>query len=186
MIDKTFKSSKRLYACFVDLKKAYDTVNRIALFLKLSSLNISRNFFNILKDMYREVSFSVKFTEDETAPLTSKVGVNQGCILTPTLFSLYINDLAWIFDSLCEPTKLSNKNVSDDVILLSESPSGLQRCLDKLNDYCIKWSLTVNNANTKIIVFNKSGKVLKDTFYYDNNVLVNSNEYEYLDIQALM
>lgn len=69
---------------------------------------------------------------------------------------------------------------ADDVVLLSESPSGFQRCLDKINDYCIKWSLTVNNANTKIIVFNKSGKVLKDTFYYDNNVLVNSNEYKYL------
>lgn len=105
----------------------------------------------------------------------------------PTLFSLLINDLAGIFDNLCEPTKLSNKNVScllyaDDVVLLSEFPSGLQRCVDKLNDYCIKWSLTVNIAKTKIIVFNKSGKVLKDTFYYDNNVLVNSNEYEYLGI----
>lgn len=80
LIDKAFKSSKRLYACFVDLRKAYDTVNRIALFLKLSSLNISGNFFNILKDMYREVSFSAKFAEGETAPFTSKVGDKHGCV----------------------------------------------------------------------------------------------------------
>ena len=69
---------------------------------------------------------------------------------------------------------------ADDVVLLSESPSGLHRCLDKLNDYCIKWSLTVNIAKTKIIVFNKSEKVLKYTFYYDSNVLVNYNEYKYI------
>ena len=48
--------------------------------------------------MYREVSFSVKFAEGETAPFTSKVGVKQGCV--PTLFSLDINDLAGIFDNL--------------------------------------------------------------------------------------
>jgi hypothetical protein len=65
---------------------------------------------------------------------------------------------------------------------LNCSFSLLFRCLDKLNGYCIKWSLTVNIAKTKIIVFNKSGKVLKDTIYYDNDVLVNSNQHKYLGV----
>jgi hypothetical protein len=65
---------------------------------------------------------------------------------------------------------------------LNCSFSLLFRCLDKLNGYCIKWSLIVNIAKTKIIVFNKSGKVLKDTIYYDNDVLVNSNEHNYLGV----
>jgi hypothetical protein len=58
----------------------------------------------------------------------------------------------------------------------------LFRSLDKLNGYCIKWSLTVNIVKTKIIVFNKFGKVLKDTFYYDNDVLINYNEHKYLGV----
>lgn len=107
LIDKTFKSSKRFYACFVDLRKAYDTVNRIALFLKLSSLNISGIFFNILKDMHREVSFSTKFAEGATAPFTSKVGDKQGCVQTLLFFRFismifleyfitYVNLLNWV------------------------------------------------------------------------------------------
>ena len=42
LIDKAFRSTKRLYACFVDLKKAFDTVNRGALIYKLSCLQSSR------------------------------------------------------------------------------------------------------------------------------------------------
>ena len=45
IIDKAFKSSKKIYACFIDFRKAFDTINRDALFYKLSYYNIDGPFF---------------------------------------------------------------------------------------------------------------------------------------------
>jgi hypothetical protein len=82
----------------VDQKKAFDTVNRGALIYKLSCLGIKANFLNIMKNMYREVNYCVKLEEGTTDKFSSKVGVKQGYILIPTLFSLYINDLIQSLD----------------------------------------------------------------------------------------
>ena len=89
LIDKSFRSSKRLYACFVDLRKAFDTVNREALLFKLAKCGFNGNFYSILKDMYKEVKYAIKLDGGETPLFTSQVGVKQGCILNPSLFYLY-------------------------------------------------------------------------------------------------
>lgn len=117
--------SKKIYACFIDFRKAFDTINRDALFYKLSYYNIDGPFFSIMKDMYKEVLYLVKISEGITDFFNSSVGVKQGCILSPTLFSLYINDLPSIFDSTCEPPKLNDNDISyllyaDDLVLINK------------------------------------------------------------------
>ena len=46
---------------------------------------------------------------------------------------------------------------ADDAVLVSETREGLQRSLDNLHEYCIKWNLNVNIEKTKIVVFRKRG-----------------------------
>ena len=50
---------------------------------------------------------------------------------------------------------------ADDLILLSQSENGLQKCLDRLNCYLKKWKMKINIKKTKIIVFNRSGNIFK-------------------------
>ena len=106
----------------------------------------------------------------------------------PTLFSLYINDLIDHFGSECEPLELKKKPIScllyaDDIILLSESAKGLQKSLDILKTYCDKWNLKINIGKTKVIVFNKSVRILKGfSFLYDDEPISLTNEYKYLGI----
>ena len=72
---------------------------------------------------------------------------------------------------------------ADDLILLSESKEGLQNCLNKLQKYCNTWKLNVNIEKTKIIIFNKNGKLLNNvSFYYENTRLENVKEYCYLGV----
>ena len=71
--------------------------------------------------------------------------LKQSCILSPTLFSLYINDLIEHFGPECEPLELNRKPIfcllyADDIILLSEPAKGLQKSLDLLKTYCDKGS----------------------------------------------
>ena len=76
-------------------------------------------------------------------------GVKQGDSLSPTLFNCFINDIHDIFDNSCDPvtlvdSKIPSLSFADDLVLLSSSHSGLQNALNKLEQYCYDWQLTVN------------------------------------------
>ena len=49
---------------------------------------------------------------------------------------------------------------ADDIVLLSNSADGLQQKLYKLQEYCNDWCLSVNVNKTKVIVFNKAGRLI--------------------------
>ena len=68
-------------------------------------------------------------------------GLKQGCVLSPTLFNIFIDDVESIFTENCDPVRLSDKDLNhllyaDDLILISKSPEGLQNCLNHLDEYC--------------------------------------------------
>lgn len=188
LIDKAFKSKQYLFSCFVDLSKAFDTVNRSALFHKLKQYNVTGPFLNIIKDMYNSLLCSVKIGNNLSESFSTKTGVKQGCILSPTLFSLYINDLIHLFDASCDQVQVGDIFTSclmyaDDIVLLSNSGKGLQLILEKLHSFCHKWNLKVNVAKTKVIIFNKAGRILKGyDFLHEGSIVEIVNEYKYLGI----
>ena len=55
---------------------------------------------------------------------------------------------------------------ADDIVLLSTSSEGLQQRLNVLNDFCQEWCLDLNVSKTKILIFNKTGKLIKDDLYF--------------------
>ena len=189
LIDKYTQENKKLYTCFIDFKKAFDTVWRNGLFYKLLKRGIGGNFARLLENMYSKATVSVKLPGGTTEYFTSTLGVKQGCVLSPTLFKLFVNDMPDIFDHSCSPAKLYHENINcllfaDDVILVSETPEGLQHALDKLMDYCQQWLLEVNPEKTKVMIFNKSGKkIISNKFYLQGNSLELVNSCTYLGIE---
>ena len=74
---------------------------------------------------------------------STKSGVKQGCILSQTLFSLFINDLNRIFDEKCDQVLIGERLLSclmfaDDIVLLSKSVEGLQNALNCLSGLCLR------------------------------------------------
>jgi hypothetical protein len=74
--------------CFVDFKKAFDSVWRSAMFLKLQNKEIQGKFYNILHDMYSNTLYSCKYQNMFTKPFLDNQGVKQGDSLSPTLFTV--------------------------------------------------------------------------------------------------
>ena len=117
-------------------------------------------------------------------------GVKQGCPLSPILFNIYINDLAFnLDDSNPSPLKLPNGTdisclmYADDVILIASTPVGLQNLLDTVNGFCTDWRLTVNAIKSKCITFSrKNKKNKKDIFTIGDNPLENVCQFTYLGV----
>ena len=79
-----------------------------------------------------------------TEVFTSQLGVFQGDNLSPNLFNIFVNDLTNCFDETCMPVLLGEHRINcllyaDDLIILSESASGLQNCLNVVCKFCSTW-----------------------------------------------
>jgi len=179
---------KYLYTCFVDFKCAFDTVWRNALMYKLVQKGIGGNFLHLIKNMYSDVQYSVKVADGITEAFSSTVGVKQGCVLSPTLFNIYMSDLPSIFNDSCAPVTINGTQTNclmfaDDLVLFSETATGLQNMLNKLEHYCTKWQLRINLKKTKVMIFNKGGHVIKRfKFTYNSEALELTQKYCYLGI----
>ena len=146
IIEKLFKKNSYLFTCFVDFEKAFDTVWRDALFKKLKHMGIHGKILSILENMYSEVHYAIKLPYGLTDSVSSSTGLKQGCVLSPLLFNLYVNDLPSCFSRNHDPVIIGKyvTNVlmyADDLVLMSLSKEGLQKCLDDLHSYRKKWKL---------------------------------------------
>ena len=82
------------FICFVDFRKAFDTVDRSCLWYKLMKIGISGRILEAVQSLYDDVTCSVRVNNYLTEAFRVENGVKQGCKLSPTLFSIYLNDLA--------------------------------------------------------------------------------------------
>ena len=191
ILDKYLKRHKmRVYTCFVDYKKAFDTVCRQALLFKLSKLGIGGNFFNCIQYMYQKSTTKIKLMNKLSDAIDVEIGTEQGQPMSPELFKIFLHDLSNELDSLgISAPILSNKNVThllwaDDLVLLALNKESLQKLLDCLDRYVQMWELEVNITKTNIMVFNTSGKILKESNNFNLGLLTlkSVKQYRYLGI----
>ena len=191
LIDKMVKKGKkRLYACFVDVKKAYDCTTREILFQKLlTEYGVGGKFLRILQSMYDNHEVYVRTSEGLLQPILTKIGLKQGCGLSPLLFNLFIDKITSIFDRTCDPVSLGGDDLScllwaDDLVLLSSSPEGLQNAIDKTHCFYADIGLQMNTKKTKVMVFNARGiKITNNTFHLGSSPLEIVDNYQYLGIK---
>ena len=122
----------RIYSCFIDFSKAFDTIPRDTLLNKLLKLGIDGNFFNIIKNIYTNDKICIKHEDKITEAIDVNLGVKQGCILSPLLFNLFLADLPDILDNDIQSTDQKTDHPSclfwaDDIVLFSESEEGLKK-----------------------------------------------------------
>ena len=86
------------------------------------------------------------------------------------LFGIFINDLAIEIQNLSLGITVGDRKVSillyaDDIAILAENEENLQTMLNKLNEWCKKWQLMINNEKSQVVHFRKKRKV-RTTFSF--------------------
>ena len=153
---KNRKLQKRdTFKCFVDAKKAFDNANRDMLWHKLLQIGIKGTFLDAMKSLYDATQGAVKLGHYMTDIFPVKYGVKQWCKMSPTLYSVYINDLADDIRALIAGVELDELNIfillyADDVALIAPDEQTLQKMLDCINSWYLKWRMTINKDKTKI------------------------------------
>ena len=119
----------------------------------------------ILQGMYVCIRSCVRCPDNVTELFECPIGVRQGCVLSPTLLSFLINELApevpqnGMYGVQLTPDVIQILIMlfADDVLLASYSVVGLQRQIDVLKYFADNLSMTFNMSKTKITVFRKEG-----------------------------
>ena len=154
-------SCQSTYVGFVDFRKAFDTVQRDFLWYKLMKIGINGRILEAIQSLYANVQSTVKVNDLFSPWFPVSNGVRQGCKISPTLFSVYINDLAQEINGLncginVDDIMVSTLLYADDIIFIAPTAENLQKMFDKLNIWSRKWRLTVNLEKTKVIHFRTS------------------------------
>ncbi|KAL5271652.1 hypothetical protein ACHWQZ_G002057 [Mnemiopsis leidyi] len=190
-INKYLGLKQRVYSCFIDFRKAFDSVSREALIYKLSILGIQGRFIDCMRHMYSHSRAKIKLLGKLSQALDVSVGTEQGHPMSPELFTIFLLGLSEDLNNCAGAIvpKLNGVNIShllwaDDLVLLATDSPSLQILIDTVHNFCTRWGLTVNISKTAILILNTSGRKLKEStgFTYGDTNIPSDNKYCYLGI----
>ena len=153
------KSKERGMNChyhFVDFKSAFDTIWRKALWKMMRSIGVCNKIVNIVEKMYEKTTCAVVVDKFLTDWFSVSVGVRQGCLLSPTLFNLFLDFVMDELKCLQERVTLDNDlnfdiRYADDTTLIAAVFEKLQIATDQLQEACKKYGMKINTDKCKVI-----------------------------------
>ena len=92
-IQHTREQHKKAYVAFLDARNAFDTVWHEGLFIKLHNKGLPMRIWHLLHTWYKKSSCSVAWNNATSASFPIRQGVRQGAILSPLLYSIFVDKL---------------------------------------------------------------------------------------------
>ena len=191
IIEEGRANGRKIYCCFVDFRKAFDTVPRARLMNRMQMLGVPKEIIWGIMALYGSVLGRVRTLEGDSNIIQSTIGVKQGCPLSPTLFGMYIDEVSDYIDregdrgAQLAGTWIPLLLYADDIVLIAESPDGMQRQLDVLQKFAKESGLSVNLGKTKTMVFNTTPQWVWRTapkFTYGQDNVEYTYAYTYLGV----
>ena len=197
-----------LYMAFIDLTKAFDSVNRVALWGALSKIGCPDKYVTILRLLHDDMTATVVGNGgSDTAPFKVVTGVKQGCIIAPTLFAIFISAILHLTSqdlpegvkfvyrtdggllnlnrfrakSKVHTSSVTELQYADDNALVAHSEEDLQNILDAFARAYRLLGLDINIKKTQILY-----QPAPDTpsqapaISVENNILHNVDKFPYL------
>jgi len=178
---------KHTYLAFLDFKKAFDSVWREGLLNAVWEIGIRGRIWRVISNMYNNVQSQVKFGDITTDFFQIDEGVKQGCVLSPILFCIFINELAKRFRESEVGARICNIQVgclfwADDIVLIAEDKTDLQKMLDIAATFAKQRKLEFNHDKSNVVIVGQRG-TSNIKWALGDKVISEVNQYKYLGVQ---
>ena len=170
---------------YIDMKKAFDTVNHTILMLKLGKYGIRGKIKKLISNYLSNRVQKTRANGMTSGECEIRCGVPQGSVLGPLLFLLYVNDI----NNVIINSKI-HMYADDTVIYISGKNINImqkliQKDLEKFTGWCTSNKLSVNTTKTRYMIF--SPKALKKSYKevklsINDEILQQVHSYKYLGI----
>lgn len=179
------KPKGKVFAFFADLKAAFDKIDRKVLAERMRRMEVSVRLRKRIMEIYEETKNRVRVGEKKTDIFWTKIGVRQGCPMSPTLFNIYIADLE---EDLGKGEKggivigkemFRSLTYADDIVLVAKSEKELKEMLKRLEKFLNRKKLKLNPEKSKILVFER-GKRRKRKWRWEGEEIEEVKEIKYL------
>ena len=198
-----------LYLLFIDLTKAFDTVSRPGLWALLTKIGCPEHFIGMVRSFHDGMKITVREGNKRADPFEVTNGTKQGCVLAPTLFSIFFSlmllvafkktskgiDIIHRFDrGLCQTnnvhfkartkvtvTKIRELLYADDCALAALSQEDLQDLSDNFSSAANKFGLTISLKKTEVLHQPAyKGRYLNPDILINGKYVKSVNEFTYL------
>lgn len=183
MLLKNMDEKKKTCTIFLDLAKAFDTVDHKLLLAKLERYGIRGKAWSLIKSYLENRKHLVSINGTKSSYLTLKIGVPQGSVLGPLLFLLFINDLP-------KNTNFHVKLFADDTFLALEASNAkeleimVNREMKKVSNWLTSNKLTLNVSKTKFMLFSHDNEEIQNfKLKIGNENIEKCSFYKYLGIK---
>ena len=179
------KSKKqKTYLAFLDISKAFDTLNRNMLFNYIHTKGIQGKAWAMVKMLYEQVDNRVIFGNIESEVFSVTAGVKQGCVLSPCLFNLVITDLDQMLRN-CGGVDVGQMHIdglyyADDIVLIGQNEQQLNLMLGIADRFARKWDLKYNSKKSKVLIVGK--RISDKKWQLGTMSLDETNCYKYLGV----
>ena len=180
LIEKTREHADSLFTLFVDLKKAYDSVPRQALWHLLEKYGVPPVMLSLIKSLHEGMNAVVRVGDSITDPIAVSNGLRQGCTLAPMLFNLYFSAVVRCWRDRCPQAGITVKyrvgrklvgdrtakrslqemcmtesQFADDAALYTNTREEMDQVAREFVRTAAEWGLTVSIEKTKLLVVGK-------------------------------
>ena len=144
-INHMLQRSSKVFSCFLDVRKAFDTVWIDGILYKLfSELGIGGRMWKVMKDLYTNVKAQVLYAGSLSRKINVSQGTGQGRILAPFMYKVYVNGLLCVLTNHCyaifiNGIRIPSPSFADDITLLALHPSFLKTFMS----FCYKYQMEI-------------------------------------------
>ncbi|XP_065195778.1 uncharacterized protein LOC135827179 [Sycon ciliatum] len=179
-VEKLYKYEHRTggFLVFIDLRKAYDSVPRQALWCGLRTLGVPDQLVDLIASFHTGMQARVRVGDRHTDPISVNNGLRQGCSISPVLFNLYFSlvferwnaEMAWILPgggftfnhsvngnhfnrprTRHQSTTVLDVEFADDAALFAPTLAAAQLPLETFHRISSAFGLTINFSKTKFV-----------------------------------